>query len=642
MFSAATKSAHGPATDVNYIESVFSTYLYTGNDATQTINNDIDLSGKGGLVWIKPRDLVEFHSLFDTTRGAGYYLSSSQTSAQSYGATTLTSFNSNGFSLGGATRVNGDPYNNVSWTFRKQPKFFDVITYTGTGSNTTISHNLGSVPGMIFVKRTDTTANWQVYHRSLANTEYIVLNTTAAVATGTTRWNSTTPTSTEFSLGTDATVNASGGTYVAYLFAHDAGGFGTTGTDNVISCGSFTTDSGANATVNLGYEPQWVIFKRTNNTSNWAILDNMRGWSQTQGNELNANTSGAEGSSFNGLFPTATGFVSNGALFGSSDYIYMAIRRPMKMPTDATTVFKPVTLTPSGATTVTTGFPVDLIISGVRNRGGSITNTYVNDRLRGGSTNQFVYVYTNLTDAEGNDSGYGFGMDNNTATIDNVYNTAAAITTPCIYWNFSRRPGFFDVVCYTGTGSNTTQAHNLGVVPELIIVKRRNSTTAWDTYSSALANTEYVVLNTTAAVATGATRWNSTTPTASVFSIGTSTTTNASGGTYVAYLFATCAGVSKVGSYTGNGTTQAISCGFTGGARFVLIKRTDSTGDWYVYDTARGMTLLTDPYLRLNSTAAESATLGSVITSTGGFTVDATILAAVNTSGASYIFLAIA
>jgi hypothetical protein len=111
----------------------------------------------------------------------------------------------------------------------------------------------------------------------------------------------------------------------------------------------------------------------------------------------------------------------------------------------------------------------------------------------------------------------------------------------------------------------------------------------------------------------------------------------------VAYLFATCAGVSKVGSYTGNGTTQTINCGFgAGGARFVLIKRTDSTGDWYVYDTARGMTVLTDPYLLLNSTAAETATLGSVTTVSTGFAVNASILAAINTTSASYVFLAIA
>jgi hypothetical protein len=108
----------------------------------------------------------------------------------------------------------------------------------------------------------------------------------------------------------------------------------------------------------------------------------------------------------------------------------------------------------------------------------------------------------------------------------------------------------------------------------------------------------------------------------------------------VAYLFATCAGVSKVGSYTGTGATQTISCGFTGGARFVLVKRTDSTGDWYVWDTARGMVSGTDPSLLLNSTAAE-VNANSIYTATGGFQIVSTA-SGINTNGASYIFLAIA
>jgi len=173
-----------------------------------------------------------------------------------------------------------------------------------------------------------------------------------------------------------------------------------------------------------------------------------------------------------------------------------------------------------------------------------------------------------------------------------------------------------------------------------MIVKSRSGATAWQVYSSALANTEYLVLNTTAAKATGATRWNSTTPTSSVFSLGAATEVNNSGATYVAYLFATAAGVSKVGSYTGTGATQTISCGFTGGARFVLIKRTDSTGDWYVWDTARGMVSGTDPSLLLNSTAAE-VNANSIYTTGVGFQIVSTA-AGINASGGSYIFLAIA
>jgi hypothetical protein len=176
-----------------------------------------------------------------------------------------------------------------------------------------------------------------------------------------------------------------------------------------------------------------------------------------------------------------------------------------------------------------------------------------------------------------------------------------------------------------------------------MIVKRRNTLDNWTVYAQTLGNTSRIFLNSANAVSTGqTTTWNSTSPTSSVFSIGTNTGVNASGSTYVAYLFATLVGISKVGSFTGNGTTKAIACGFTGGARFVLIKRTDATGDWYVYDTARGMTILTDPYLALNTAAAEVASLGSVTSTAGGFSLNSTILSAINVSGGTYIFLAIA
>ena len=224
----------------NYIEDVFSTYLYTGNSSTQTITNGIDLSTYGGLVWLKNRTADGSYT------AANYVVDSARSSFRSYLITNdtntadaetagkgVTSVSTTGFVLGTSNiSTNTSAVDYVSWTFRKQPKFFDVVTYTGTGANRTIAHNLGSVPGSIIVKRTDTTADWAVYHRSLANTQYMVLNTTAAATTGATWWNSTTPTSAVFSLGTDASVNASGGTYVVYLFAHDAGGFGLTGTDN--------------------------------------------------------------------------------------------------------------------------------------------------------------------------------------------------------------------------------------------------------------------------------------------------------------------------------------------------------------------------------------------------------------------------
>jgi len=135
--------------------------------------------------------------------------------------------------------------------------------------------------------------------------------------------------------------------------------------------------------------------------------------------------------------------------------------------------------------------------------------------------------------------------------------------------------------------------------------------------------------------------WNDTAPTSTQFTLGNYVQVNQSGATYVAYLFATCPGVSKVGSYTGNATLTTINCGFTGGARFVLIKRTNTSGSWFVWDTARGMVSGTDPALYLNSTSAEY-NANSVYSIATGFQLLASPAEAINNSGDTYIFLAIA
>jgi hypothetical protein len=309
----------------------------------------------------------------------------------------------------------------------------------------------------------------------------------------------------------------------------------------------------------------------------------------------------------------------------------------MKVPTDGTKVFAPVTQTSTGsAQSVTTNFPVDFTISRVR---GSTSANYVIDRLRGSTSASARILISNTTDAEYS-GGPGFSFDSNTQITDNgLYGAGSSVIYEC----FKRAPSFFDEVCYTGTGTaGQTNTHNLGVVPELMIVKQRDNTGNWAVYTAATAATNVMYLNTTNASFGSSGFWNNTAPTTSVFTIGNNGNVNNATSTYVAYLFATCPGVSKVGTYTGNGTTQTINCGFAAGARFVLIKRTDSTGNWYVYDTARGMTTLTDPYLLLNSTAAETATLGSVTTVTTGFAVNAAVLAAINTNAATYIFLAVA
>jgi hypothetical protein len=645
----AQKAGTWPSPPI-FIEDLFSTWVYAGSNSATTITNGIDLAGKGGLVWSKGRTgSADNHLLIDTARGVNKPMRSNEAGGE-YTETTLTAFNSNGYNItGGNGDINLSGRNYVGWTFAKQPKFFDIVTYTGDGVARTIAHNLGSTPGCMIIKRTDSIGSWAVYHRSLAVGDALILEGTNA-AFAATYFNSTAPTSTVFSIGAGNTVNASGGTYVAYLFAHDAGGFPVSGggSTNGISCGSFTTDGSGNATVNLGYEPQWLMTKVSSTTGGWRIFDTMRGWT-VGGNDalLVPNTSSAEYVAEDYGNPTATGMniTNHGA---SLTWIYIAIRRgPMKTPTVGTSVFAPITYTGSGAGTnpiLTTNFPVDMTM--FRDlRTGSVSaivaqNTVVFDRLRSNQSS----LTTSSTAAQ--DSSWGnayLKFDSNTQIVlgtDTSYLDASGANY--VNHNFGRAPGFFDEVCYTGTGSTQTLTHNLGVAPEMMIVKRRNASGYWLVYSATIGATKALYLNDTSSAVTDSAYWNNTPPTSTVFTVNTDGDVNAGGGTYVAYLFATCPGVSKVGSYTGNGSTQTIDCGFTGGARFVLIKRTDASGDWYVYDTARGMTVLTDPYLLLNSTAAEVATLGSVTTVSTGFALDSTILAAINVTSATYIFLAIA
>lgn len=202
-------------------------------------------------------------------------------------------------------------------------------------------------------------------------------------------------------------------------------------------------------------------------------------------------------------------------------------------------------------------------------------------------------------------------------------------------------PGFFDIVTYTGTGSNKTENHNLASTPEFIIVRRRSSTEDWTCYHSSLGNTKYITLNGASAAGTLSNGWNNTDPTSTNFTVGTHPRVNTSGQTYLAYLFATLPGISKVGGYSGSNSAQNIDCGFTNGARFVLIKRTDGTADWFVWDTARGISSGNDPYLKINQPEVEVTNTNYINPLNAGFIVNGNI-GDINTSGGSYIFLAIA
>ena len=244
------------------------------------------------------------------------------------------------------------------------------------------------------------------------------------------------------------------------------------------------------------------------------------------------------------------------------------------------------------------------------------------------------------TAAEGGPYGAPYLMfDYNDGFLSNL----AGNISPGLMYGFRRAPGFMDVVCYTGTGVATTQAHNLGAVPELMIGKSRSGTFDWCVYHKDVGNTKAIYLNSNGLPVTSSDFWQDTTPTSSVFTIGNINRLNTNGNTYVAYLFASVPGVSKVGSYTGNGSSQTINCGFTNGARFILIKRTDSAGNWCVWDSARGIVTGDDPVLSLNNNFAQNDTTDDVDPHSTGFIVNSVSPGReINLNGSTYIYLAIA
>jgi hypothetical protein len=412
----------------------------------------------------------------------------------------------------------------------------------------------------------------------------------------------------------------------------------------MIACGSYTGNfSGSNAPqfINLGWEAQYVIVKKVNSTGNWGIADALRGMYNVAGegtfNALKADVTAAEDAGLYGFTADANGFGVSGSNYNntSDTYIYMAIRAPMmKEPEAGTEVFGFGGTLVNSSSTLTTSFVTDMFMQNAATSSAS-TNSRVCTRLLG-ANKKLLTSSTASEAADNGDSQYGGG--------DQFVIAGAG---GGIVYAFKRAKGFFDVVAYTGNGTaGHTVNHSLGVVPEMIWVKNRNSTYSGRVYSKTLGKDRYLALFSASGSAgisvldTGT--WNSTSPTDLVFSAGSWSQTNRSAYTYIAYLFATLDGVSKVGSYTGNGTNQNIACGFSAGARFVLIKRTDATGDWYIWDTTRGIVTGNDPHLSLNTTSAQVTSDDSIDPQSAGFTVNQVSATNINVTSATYIFMAIA
>jgi len=337
-------------TTINKSTDYFNTKLYTGNGSTQSITG---VGHQPDLVWVKQRNGTAYHQLTDACRGVNSQAASNDTGLGASNA-CVTAFNSDGFALGSNGDVNGNTLTYASWNWKANGQGssntngsinttytsanttsgFSISTYTGTGSNATVGHGLGKVPRIVIVKKTSGASSWRVYTAMTGNTSQIALNGVDAADSGnTTMWNSTTPTTNVFSIGTHGEVNTNGATYLAYCYA-DVQGFS--------KMGSYIGNGNANGTfVYTGFKPAWVMTRATDISggTDWYVFDNKRPAYNLTNLELQPNNSGIESSDIQ-LDILSNGFKPRGSQGGHNgsgkNYIYMAYAEEPLVSTNGT------------------------------------------------------------------------------------------------------------------------------------------------------------------------------------------------------------------------------------------------------------------------------------------------------------------
>lgn len=321
----------GPNSGTNeQADDHFNTVLYSGNSS-----NGHGITGVGfqpDWTWIKARSDVRTHVLYDSTRGAGKYLISNSANAEGTDTTAFASFDSDGFTVGTTENyINNSSHTYVGWnwlanggttssnsdgsitsTVQANTKAgFSIVTFTGTGSNATVGHGLGSKPEWFLIKNRDASADFTSYHQGIGATKNLSLHASDAVATSATRFNNTEPTDSVFTVSTSVAVNGSSADYVVYCFSEVEG---------YSKFGSYTGNGSADGPfVFTGFKPAWVMVKNTARAADWRINDITRqtinkSADTSGGNLLLANSTSAEITNEYDI-----DFLSNGFKLRSSD-----------------------------------------------------------------------------------------------------------------------------------------------------------------------------------------------------------------------------------------------------------------------------------------------------------------------------------
>ena len=304
-------------TEIDRPSDYFEAKLWSGNATDDRAISGLDFAPN--WVWIKNRTDSNSHAIFDTVRGATKYIESDTTDAEATGATFLKSFTSDGFTLGTAGRVNANSQNYVSWNWKESATAgFDIVSFTGSGSQRTVSHNLGVKPSMIIVKNRSATENWIVYDKINGAGKFMALNLTSASAASSSMFG-VEPTSSVFTVGTSNATNKSSSNMIAYCFAEKQGySKFSSYVGNLSDDGPFCY---------TGFKPSFVMVKDITTAENWFMYDNRRpGYNYNH--YLTADTSGAEVTGDNWVDFLSNGFKLRKGQTGTNrsgdTYIYMA------------------------------------------------------------------------------------------------------------------------------------------------------------------------------------------------------------------------------------------------------------------------------------------------------------------------------
>ena len=613
------------------------------------------------FVWIKNRGTTTFHALVNSVVGENYIQYSNSTLAGETNSNILTSLDSNGFTVGSELTSNGSGSNYVAWCFKgggsavsntdgtitstvsaNQDAGFSIVSTQSNGSGyLNFGHGLSQAPELVITKFTSQVGEWYTYTTAISNgfDAALKLNGTDAAITayGTNKWSAT---STVVAIGTSQWYMTANVPFICYCF-HSVEGFS--------KIGSYTgVGSGNTVNVVTGFEPAFIMIKRTDSIEDWKIIDNERA---NFANSLEVNEAIAEEVGNNSNFVLN----SNGFTIGdpSGDYnasggtyIYLAIAADPDTTTPVVeNSFDVVTYTGNGTSLdIITDFKPDLVWTKPRSYDD---NHQLWDTIRGAGWT----VYSNSTNAQNptirldgvssfNDNGFSIGNWNNINVANETYvawcwkagdhddnlpqiNTEGTINSIV---SVNAAAGF-SIIKFTAPSSGVwTYGHGLSSTPEMIIIKDISAANDWQVFfPSILGNNQKLVLNSTAAAATTGVL-NNTNPTSTLIT----QTGYGNSNNQIAYCFHSVSGYQKIGSFSYS-VGHSENVGFE--PRFLMMKKTSNISSWYMIDNKRVSG--TNNYgILANSSAAEDTGTNYITFTSTGFTTT-------YSDSGTYIYLAI-